>query len=48
MNDLTANFDQITKLTICSSDDPVYLQIGSTRYNNPRYNIKRGALKLSG
>ncbi|KAI9566246.1 hypothetical protein HD554DRAFT_2025961 [Boletus coccyginus] len=48
MRDITREFDRSTKLSIRSADEPVYLMIGSFRYNNPRFNIKRGALKLSG
>jgi len=48
MNDIIHKFDQTTKLTIHSADEPVYITIGNIRYNNPEFNIKRGALKLSG
>ena len=48
MGDIIRRFDKETKLTICSADEPVYLEIGNLRYNNPDFNIKRGALKLSG
>jgi hypothetical protein len=41
-------FDQTTKLTIRGADESVYIMIGNIRYNNPKFNIKRGALKLSG
>ena len=48
MNDIIHKFDQTTKLTIRSADEPVYITIGNIRENNPKFNIKRGALKLSG
>ena len=48
MNDIIRKFDQTTKLTIRSADEPVYIMIGNIRYNNPKFNIKRGSLKLSG
>jgi hypothetical protein len=48
MDDLTREFDESTKLTISNVDEPVYLTMGNIRYNNPKFNIKRGALVLSG
>ncbi|KAF8550552.1 hypothetical protein OG21DRAFT_1478486 [Imleria badia] len=48
MDDIIREFDQTTKLAIRSSDEPVYLKLGNPRYNNPKFNIKRGALKLLG
>ena len=48
MDVIIREFDKETKLTICSADEPVYLEIGHLRYNNPDFNIKRGALKLPG
>lgn len=48
MDDIIREFDQTTKLAIRNADEPVYLKLGNPRYNNPKLNIKRGALKLSG
>ncbi|KAF8432654.1 hypothetical protein L210DRAFT_3650122 [Boletus edulis BED1] len=48
IEELTRKFDETTKLNIHSSDEAAYLTIGGLRYNNPQFNIKRGALRLSG
>ncbi|KAF8431023.1 hypothetical protein L210DRAFT_3561370 [Boletus edulis BED1] len=48
IEDFTRKFDETTKLGIRSRDEAAYLTIGGLRYNNPQFNIKRGALRLSG
>ncbi|KAI9566206.1 hypothetical protein HD554DRAFT_2174667 [Boletus coccyginus] len=50
MDDLAQEFDRSTKLSIRNAEEPVYLTMVNRglRYHNPQFNVKRGALKLSG
>ena len=41
-------FDTSTKLLIKSDQEPAYIRVADRRYNNPKYSIALGRLKLSG
>ncbi|KDR70823.1 hypothetical protein GALMADRAFT_254436 [Galerina marginata CBS 339.88] len=41
-------FDKTTKLRFKNADEPQYVKFGSTRDNDPTYNIRFGQLKISG
>lgn len=41
-------FDKTTKLRFRDSQEPQYIKFGSTRDNDPSYDIRSGQLKLSG
>ncbi|KAF8901884.1 hypothetical protein CPB84DRAFT_1776920 [Gymnopilus junonius] len=41
-------FDKTTKPRFRNADEPQYIKFGSTRDNDPQYNIRFGQLKLSG
>ena len=41
-------FDKTTKLRFRNAEEPQYIKFGSTRDNDPAYNIRFGQLKLLG
>ena len=46
--EFTREFDQTTKLVIRSDQEPAYIRVASCRYNNAKYGVSFGKLKLSG
>ena len=48
MADLAREFNEQTELTISSIDKVARIKIGDIRYDNPKHNIRRGPLELSG
>ena len=48
MADLAREFNEQIKLTISSIDKVARIKFGDIRYDNPRHNIRRGLLEMSG
>ncbi|KAG2015040.1 hypothetical protein CC2G_008346 [Coprinopsis cinerea AmutBmut pab1-1] len=48
METIVRAFDKTTKLRFRSINDPQFIKFGSTRDNEPEFNIRYGQLKLSG
>ena len=46
--EFTREFDQTTKLVIKNDQEPAYVRVATRRYNNRRYNISMGNLRLTG
>ncbi|KAN0094942.1 hypothetical protein V8E55_003229 [Tylopilus felleus] len=46
--EFTREFDQTTKLVIKNNQEPAYVRVATRRYNNRRYNISMGNLRLTG
>jgi hypothetical protein len=45
---MASGFDRITKCTFNSPNTPCYIKFGGLNYNDPKFDIRSGSIKIAG